>query len=475
MKMDSLSSDLYPLTSLQIGTSPFRNTKALLRSLSSVDNENKEVVNRWDKLLCVMKAKKWKKTAIYSMMDLRNALHGFIVFEVLWKDVRGTSASEIKTLQKCLSRLSYKVPSYSPRGNPFNSIDQILDNQEKPKTEEDEEKTEIESTKYEHTLIKFCFTDCNLPFKFKEIITSDIRLLTLVESGLPFWVIFLQSYPLFCKIYRPWMRPLVRILYMIISLITVMIGFYDLYKNVPLLKSTASHLCGPLFNWIEDWEMVSRIRYLGTMLFLQNFEKAVIWSLGTFKGVKMMALMISRRLYEPFEVVMLVVSPVWQFLCEIGSDLGDMVSVLLMPFCSLVADLFKLLVSPFELLFSFIVMIVGLFKPVLSSLWDLCVIPTQTCVQTAKYVALMATEVYQLFEEVILSIARNVIELIQLVKTAKTSSAADVSMWNTLWRDLLSKEKSEDKCENSSTDSSACIKCVGKDTKTIRYSNIKNR
>ena len=46
--------------------------------------------------------------------------------------------------------------------------------------------------------------------------------------------------------------------------------FYDLYKNVPLLRDTASHICGPLIDWIEDWDKISRVRYLGTMLFIQD-------------------------------------------------------------------------------------------------------------------------------------------------------------------------------------------------------------
>uniref|UniRef100_A0A5B7AF70 Uncharacterized protein n=1 Tax=Davidia involucrata TaxID=16924 RepID=A0A5B7AF70_DAVIN len=137
----------------------------------------------------------------------------------------------------------------------------------------------VEATQYRDVLILFRFNDRDLPFKLREIIMSDLRLLTLLESGLPSWVIFLQSYPGFCHLYRPWMCPLARALYVMISVVTVLIGFYDLYKNVPVLKATASRLCGPLFDWIETWEMISRIKYLGTMLFLHNFEKAVKWFL----------------------------------------------------------------------------------------------------------------------------------------------------------------------------------------------------
>ncbi|KAK4437388.1 hypothetical protein Salat_0072700 [Sesamum alatum] len=118
----------------------------------------------------------------------------------------------------------------------------------------------LEATLYRDVLILFRFDDPDLPFSLRDIIMSKLRLLTLLEAGLPPWVIFLQSYPGFCRLYRPWMCPLARALYILISVVTVLIGFYDLYKNVPLLKATASHLCGPLFDWIEEWEMLSRIQ-----------------------------------------------------------------------------------------------------------------------------------------------------------------------------------------------------------------------
>ncbi|GAU38379.1 hypothetical protein TSUD_147470 [Trifolium subterraneum] len=133
----------------------------------------------------------------------------------------------------------------------------------------------VETTQYSDALLSFRFNDHDLPFKFRDVIVSDLRLLTLLEAGLPSWVIFLQSYPVLCNLYRPWMCPLARLLYVLMSFVTVLIGFYDLYKNVPVLKATASRICGPFFDWIETWEMVSRVKYLGTMLFLHNFQKAV--------------------------------------------------------------------------------------------------------------------------------------------------------------------------------------------------------
>lgn len=80
---------------------------------------------------------------------------------------------------------------------------------------------------YQHTFLLFSFNDKNLPSKLRQIITSDLKLLAFLEAGLPSWVIFLQSYPLFCKVYRHWMPLLLNTIYIFISLITVIIGFYD--------------------------------------------------------------------------------------------------------------------------------------------------------------------------------------------------------------------------------------------------------
>nr|GEX46659.1 G1/S-specific cyclin-E protein [Tanacetum cinerariifolium] len=116
---------------------------------------------------------------------------------------------------------------------------------------------ETEATQYTDVLLLFRFNDRDLPFELQKIVMSDLRLLTLLEAGLPSWVLFFQSYPVFCHMYRPWMCPLARALYVAMSFVTVVIGFYDLYKNVPVLKAAASRLFGPLFDWIETWDMIT--------------------------------------------------------------------------------------------------------------------------------------------------------------------------------------------------------------------------
>ncbi|KAK6157313.1 hypothetical protein DH2020_011561 [Rehmannia glutinosa] len=204
----------------------------------------------------------------------------------------------------------------------------------------------LEPTLYSDVFIMLRFNDRDLPFKLKEIIMSKLWLLTLLEAGLPSWVIFLQSYPGFCRLYRPWMCPLARAVYVLISVITVLIGFFDLYKNVPLLKATAANLFGPLFDWIEEWEMISRIKYLGTMLFLHNFQKAIKGFLVVTRTIVSFVSYFIKPLVQPstefldcflplwFMFIRLVencFSVIWMVVESSFTMVGDFVEILLLP------------------------------------------------------------------------------------------------------------------------------------------------
>lgn len=58
------------------------------------------------------------------------------------------------------------------------------------------------------------------------------------------------------------------IIYFIVFVVIVLIGFYDLYKNVFIFKVMVVRLCGLFFEWIEVWEMILWFKYLGIMLVL---------------------------------------------------------------------------------------------------------------------------------------------------------------------------------------------------------------
>lgn len=222
-----------------------------------------------------------------------------------------------------------------------------IDNTEKYTETASVSEVAVEATQYKDVLILFRFNDRDLPFKLREVIVSDLRLLTLLEAGLPSWVIFLQSYPVFCNLYRPWMCPLARVLYVLISFVTVIIGFYDLYKNVPVLKATASHICGPLFDWIETWEMASRIKYLGTMLFLHNFQKAVKWFLAFTHATRSFFSYLVQPLAEPLVEFFEFLLPSCNMLYKIVESICSVVWIGIETSYDLVGDLLELLLWPF--------------------------------------------------------------------------------------------------------------------------------
>ena len=295
--------------------------------------------------------------------------------------------SETQRLQSNLVLLRNKIPSHSPRGITVASKEQLFEDtspaQRLPeeiffdarecsfdmqdnrtmeveelingkKEQNTEDEINIASLGFKDTLLLLWFNDRDLPIILRQVITSNSRLLALLELGLPTWVIFLQSYPLFSKVYHPWMQPLVRILYVLISLITMIIGFYDLYKNVPLLKATASHLFGPIFKWIEKSEMITRIFYLGTMLFVQNFGKALEWVLMMMRVIKTPVSILMTPFMDPLEGMVEVISSIWNILAETGEQFFYTAQLMAESLCSMVVDLTQVLISPFELLYSLV-------------------------------------------------------------------------------------------------------------------------
>lgn len=73
---------------------------------------------------------------------------------------------------------------------------------------------------------------------------GDERLLKLYESGLPAWAIYAPQYGIW---YRPWMRRVTYALFILVSTFSLVVGFYDLYKNVPYLDQVRK--LQKLFPW----------------------------------------------------------------------------------------------------------------------------------------------------------------------------------------------------------------------------------
>ncbi|KAF5949947.1 hypothetical protein HYC85_011940 [Camellia sinensis] len=294
----------------------------------------------------------------------------------------------------------------------------------------------VEATQYKDALILFRFDDRDLPFTLKEIIMSDLRILTLLESGLPSWVIFLQSYPVFCHIYRPWMCPLARTLYVLISFVTVLIGFYDLYKNVPVLKATASRLCGPLLDWIETWEMVSRIKYLGTMLFLHNFEKAVKWFLMFTRTFRSFISMLTQPMAGPLVECLDFALPFWSMCIEIVESLCSAIWFVLDSSFSLVENIVEIVLLPvWFILSSTWTVAMSIIYPVFWILSEILFAPVRVVVAVASFLTFIFTCTHDFLRDIWHFIS----SVVKLASNAEaTVSSYEVSVWRSLWSDLFS-------------------------------------
>ncbi|WVZ73455.1 hypothetical protein U9M48_021758 [Paspalum notatum var. saurae] len=293
----------------------------------------------------------------------------------------------------------------------------------------------LEPSTYKDVLICFRFDDHDLPFRLKEVILSDVRLLTLLEYGLPSWVIFLQSYPVFCKIYRPWMCPLARALYVLMSLITVLIGFYDLYKNVPMLKATASRLFGPFFDWIETWEMISRLKYLGTMLFLHNFQQAFTWSLKIVRAAKSALSVLTEPIAGPILEVFEFTLPMWNLCAETVGYLASVVMVSLETSWSVVISTMQMIIWPLWFVFSNVVNIVNsILYPVIWLLGEILVAPFRLVIGLSSFVV-------DLFVDIISVLRQSWSTLSAVYQVGSVPRppvlASDNSIWGSLWKDLL--------------------------------------
>ncbi|KAG8069041.1 hypothetical protein GUJ93_ZPchr0005g15869 [Zizania palustris] len=453
--------------------SPFTNSRALdnvdpcsggssgdaTTSASAADDDGMTAARRW-----------------FALADqLTRALHGFLVFEVSWRDVHGINylnelltdtylalearymkkwdfysaeqaagcapmwflgrAPEAQALSGYLRRLSEQHHKQKQGAvceasmllqlrrrtcSPLRVVSELEDagydeqlhdvvSEERPKARWrslEEAEPFLSPSQYTDTLIQLRFRDSDLPLKLRQIIVSDIRLLTLLESGLPSWVIFLQSYPLLCLLYRPWMRPLARSFYLLVSLATVIIGFYDLYKNVPLLKAAAARVCGPLFGWIETWDMVTRIQYLGTILFLRNLRKCL-------QGI-LAFLRMARALLRP------LVAPLAGIAGPLLAACGEI--------CEMLGDLAEALWAPLDAVFD---CAVGALQPLVKAL----VLPARFAAALAGCAGSLLNNTYN-FGKDIWETVGSMFEINHMAEAQQ--SAVDVSLLKALWNDLFS-------------------------------------
>ena len=78
------------------------------------------------------------------------------------------------------------------------------------------------------------FDDPLLPYRMREVImmAENRPLLLQYETSLPSWAVVMATY----AYYQPWFRKFQYWFMMVLSLVTMMIGCFDLYKNIPYFR-----------------------------------------------------------------------------------------------------------------------------------------------------------------------------------------------------------------------------------------------
>jgi len=121
-------------------------------------------------------------------------------------------------------------------------------------------------TVFLHRTVFIAFNDADLPGALRARVQSRQRLLRLYESGLPPWALFLASYGFF---YRPYLRFIARLMFALVSGLSMMAGFYDLYKHIPGANAILASVWAPFIEFLEQHTSI-RLSILASYLFTQS-------------------------------------------------------------------------------------------------------------------------------------------------------------------------------------------------------------
>jgi hypothetical protein len=118
-----------------------------------------------------------------------------------------------------------------------------------------------------HVTVQGYFDDPILPYRMREVIVmkENKPLLRHYEASLPSWAVVMATY----GYYRPSFRKFQYWFMIIISLISMMIGFFDLYKNLPIIKPFFINYMESIWNWLED-HVILRMTFFMGYLFSQT-------------------------------------------------------------------------------------------------------------------------------------------------------------------------------------------------------------
>mmetsp|Transcript_5124 Transcript_5124/g.14632 ORF Transcript_5124/g.14632 Transcript_5124/m.14632 type:complete len:955 (-) Transcript_5124:287-3151(-) len=174
--------------------------------------------------------------------------------------------------------------------------------------------------------INFRFDDPFLPYVLREVVHDHDHphLLRLYEAGLPAWAIFLPQYT---GLYRRSMRIIFAGIILLISCISMLLGFYDLYKRIPAVRSLLIQVLGPvsskleelvvvrfsvLIAWILPYSVIFRRLWHGTVTFASGFRRY---------GCELVALVASAMSWI-CTILGPALSELWELVCTVCQPLS---------------------------------------------------------------------------------------------------------------------------------------------------------
>lgn len=220
---------------------------------------------------------------------------------------------------------------------------------------------------YNNFTIVAYFEDPIFPFYIKNLLKKPKNkyLLTMYERGIPSWAQFLPSYGL---PYRPWMRRVMAVIIFMFSLITMLLGFYDLYKNIPQLRDFLSSHLGKCFETFEQAIVLRFSMLLGYIIASSQVFRNFISSFVIFQPYVLALIQQIAYEFEGFFSIFSDIYSMFAYIFSAFASIFDLLKKLKVLFIDNLVDLFYFLGQTLHLR----QILISLSQLSLSFIWKIC-------------------------------------------------------------------------------------------------------
>lgn len=182
--------------------------------------------------------------------------------------------------------------------------------------------------------------------------------------------------------------------------------------------------------------MVSRIKYLGTMLFLHNFQKAVKWFLAITRTFQSFFSVVTQPLAATLMESLSFLFPMWNMFIQIARSFCSVIGVIIDSSFSIVDDLIEIIFLPISLIISVLWKIgTSVLYPIFWTLWEILYAPVRILLALGSFVAFIFASLSELMGGIWVTLS-SIFQLSSASEAAVTTY--EVSMWRSLWNDLFS-------------------------------------